>query len=313
MKKLITALVLLASIAGTVFAQTPKTKMTIATGIDPSLAAFYIGKLGGFFEKNGLDVTINTGPSGSGMVPFLVQNQVQAVFGGESSGITTQALDNNVVVAAEMLQVLKYMGIIGRNIDTIEGLKGKKIGVIVGSASEVFWRAFVSKFNLNPKDYTIVPVEAPEMLAALERGNIDAAAAYEPWLTRIVTGLPSVKLIRDNDGIINNRSFVYVNRGWAVANPQAAEAFMRSLVQATDFIHKQPDQAAQQVATFLKLDLPLTKLLMAKMNYAVRLEPDSVDYLKTVEKQLRESGKLAKPVDWDRFIYPDLVKKVIAK
>ncbi|MDR3461871.1 MAG: ABC transporter substrate-binding protein [Beijerinckiaceae bacterium] len=302
MKKLLVSILLMMSLAGQSHAASA-IKMTVATGIDPSLAAFYIGKVGGFFEKNGLDVTLNTGASGSAMVPFLVRNQVQAVFGGEQAGIQTNALDPDVVVAAEMLQVQQYMGIVGKGVADVAALKGKRIGVVLGSASEVFWNAFISKLGLNANDYNIVPVEPPEMLAALERGDIDAAAAYEPWLTRILRSVKGAKLIRDNIGIINNRSFVYLNKTWAERNPDAAASFMKALVQATDFIHSNPDQAAQEVSSFLKLDLDLTKLLMAKMDYKVRMMPDSVAYLKSVEAQLAKSGKLKKAVNWDDFVY----------
>ncbi len=47
-----------------------------------------------------------------------------------------------------------------------------------GSGSEVFWLAAVNKLKLDPKDYKIVQVEAPEMVAALERGDIDAYSAW---------------------------------------------------------------------------------------------------------------------------------------
>ena len=59
-------------------AQTP-TKITIATGVDPSFAQFYVAKEGGFFERNGLDVTVNTGPSGSAMIAFLIGNQINSI------------------------------------------------------------------------------------------------------------------------------------------------------------------------------------------------------------------------------------------
>jgi hypothetical protein len=29
-----------------------------------------------------------------------------------------------------------------------------------------------------------------------------------------------------------------------------------------------------------------------------------------VEKQLADSKKLAKPVDWNKFVYPDLLKEI---
>ena len=42
----------------------------------------------------------------------------------------------------------------------------------------------IDKLKLSAADYTVVNVEAPEMVAALERGNIDAYAVWEPWGSR---------------------------------------------------------------------------------------------------------------------------------
>src|SRR6476620_7187574 len=77
------------------------TKMTIATGVDPAFSQFYVAKEAGLFEKNGLDVTINTGPSGSAMVPFLVNNQVQAAYGSDLAGVINHQVDNNIVAVAD--------------------------------------------------------------------------------------------------------------------------------------------------------------------------------------------------------------------
>jgi ABC-type nitrate/sulfonate/bicarbonate transport system substrate-binding protein len=208
------------------------------------------------------------------------------------------------------MQMLRYFGVVGRNIATVEGLKGKKVGVALGSASEVFWRAFVDKLGLNPKDYTVIHVEPPEMLAALERGNIDAFAAWEPWLTRTVQAVANTKIIRDNEGIINPRNFVYINRGWAQQNPEAATLFMRSLIEATQLLRNNPDEAAKHISTFLKMDAAFTRELIGKVNFDIYLDQSSIDHLKTIENQLREGGKLAKPIDWEKFIYPDVLKKV---
>jgi ABC-type nitrate/sulfonate/bicarbonate transport system substrate-binding protein len=54
------------------------------------------------------------------------------------------------------------------------------LGAARGSGGEVFWLATIDKLKLNPADYTVVNVEAPEMVAALERGNIYAYALIAP-------------------------------------------------------------------------------------------------------------------------------------
>jgi NitT/TauT family transport system substrate-binding protein len=298
------------AVCSTAVAQ-PKDKVAIATGVDPSLATFYVAKTGGFFDKNGLDVTLSTGSSGSAMVPLLVRNQVQAVQAAEQAGLLTYVLDNNVVVAAQQMISGRLFGLVGRNVAKLEDLKGKKIGVAMGSASEVFWRALLTKLGLDAKDYTVIQIEPPEMFAAIERGNVDAVAAFEPWVTRILQGVPGTKMLRDNDGILESHNYIYINREWAEKNPDVAVRFFRALVEADNFIRSDREKAVQLVSTLLKLDPALTRELMNKVTFDVRLDQASVDYLKTVEAQLRQSGRLQKPIDWDRFIYPDIARKVI--
>jgi ABC-type nitrate/sulfonate/bicarbonate transport system substrate-binding protein len=285
-------------------------KMTIATGVDPSFSAFYVAKEAGIFEKNGLDVTVNTGPSGSAMVALVIQNQVQAAFGSEQAGVLDHGLDPNVVVVAEGAVLEHWMGVVAKDVPDMAALKGKKIGVARATGSETLWLALVDKLKLNPKDYTVVNVEAPEMVAALGRGDIDAYAIWEPWLTRGTTAVKGAKEIIDNVGIIDDRVFVYMNKGWADSNHDAAVAFVRSMVQATDRINNQRDAAAADVAKFLKLDVEFTKSLMTKLNFGVRLDQGSVVAYQTAEAQLKSVGKLRKPLDWSTLFYPDLLKTV---
>ncbi len=287
-----------------------KTTLTIATGSDPSLAQFYVAKEAGIFAKHGLDVQLNTGATASGMVPFLIKNQVQAVISGEQAGLSNFNLDKDVVVAAEGNQMPQFYGIVGRNIENIDGLKGKKIGVPVGTGGEIFWRAFLDVLKLDPKNYTVVAVEPPEMIAALERGNIDAFAAWEPWVTRSLTAVPGTKVVRDNDGIVVGRNFIWINRSWAEANPKAAASFMHAIGEATDMIRTKPDDAAKLVSALIKLDPKLTRTLLDKVKFDLRLDQGSIDHLKMIEGQLASAGKLTKPIEWDKFVYPTLIKQV---
>jgi ABC-type nitrate/sulfonate/bicarbonate transport system substrate-binding protein len=106
------------------------------------------------------------------------------------------------------------------------------------------------------------------------------------------------------------RVYIYLNKGWADKNQEAAVAFVRSLTQATELINSDRTNAAKQVSDFLKLDNKLTTDLMTKLRYDLRLDAGSIENFVIVADQLKGMGKLAKPVDWQKFIYPDLLKKV---
>ena len=291
-----------------------QTKMTIATGVDPVFSAYYVAQQEGLFKKHGLDVRINTGPSGSAMVSFLINGQIESAFGSEIAGVANHNLDPNVVVVAQATRLVRWIAIVGRNVDNLEQLKGKKIGVARGSGGEVFWLALVDKLKLNAADYTVVNVEAPEMIAALERGNIDAYAVWEPWVTRGLAAVKNTKVLRDQEGILEQGVYIYMNRGWIKKNPEQAEGFVRALIEATDVINKDRKRAAKDVSDFLKsLDPQLVEQLMTKLRFEMVLDDFTVSLFRLAETQLKQQGKLTKPLDMGAFVYPDLLRKLQPK
>ena len=295
-------------------AASAQTKMTIATGVDPVFSAYYVAQQEGLFKKHGLDVRINTGPSGSAMVSFLINGQIESAFGSEIAGVSNHNLDPNVVVVAQATRLVRWIAIVGRNIDTLDQLKGKKIGVARGSGGEVFWLALIDKLKLNAADYTVVNVEAPEMVAALERGNIDAYAVWEPWVTRGLAAVKNTKVLKDQENILEQGVYIYMNLGWIKKNPEQAEAFMRALVEATDIINKDRKRAAKDVSDFLKsLDPPLVEQLMTKLRFEMVLDDFTISLFRLAETQLKQQGKLTKSLDLGAFVYPDLLRRVLPK
>jgi ABC-type nitrate/sulfonate/bicarbonate transport system substrate-binding protein len=248
------------------------------------------------------------------MVSFLINGQIESAFGSEIAGVANHNLDPNVVVVAQATRLVRWIAIVGRNVDSLEQLKGKKIGVARGSGGEVFWLALVDKLKLNAADYTVVNVEAPEMIAALERGNIDAYAVWEPWVTRGLAAVKNTKVLRDQEGILEQGVYIYMNLGWIKKNPEQAEGFVRALIEATDVINKDRKRAAKDVSDFLKsLDPQLVEQLMTKLRFEMVLDDFTIRLFRLAETQLKQQGKLTKPLDLGAFVYPDLLRKLQPK
>ncbi len=309
MRKILGAALLLLVTAGVAFGQTGM-KMTIATGVDPSLAQFYVAQAGGIFKKNGLEVDLKLGSSGSAMVPLLVNNQIQAALAAEQAGIQTHNLDPNVVIVGETMLGTRYQAMVGRDLPDLAAMKGKRVGVALGTASEVFWQALLNKLKLDAKDYKVINVEPPEMMAALERRDIDVISTWEPWTTRILAGVTGSKVLTLNEGIFVIHDYVYVNKAWGEANPAALKAFMLSMVEATNLLLTKPAEAAGYVASTLKLDPKFTADLMTRVDFVMRLDPGALEHMKFIEKQIANSGKLTKPVDWKKIFWTEPLASV---
>jgi len=287
-----------------------QTKMTIATGVDPAFSQFYVAKEAGIFAKNGLDVSINTGPSGSAMVPFLINDQVDAAYGSDLAGVINHNIDPKIVAVADGTVLIRWESVISRNAPDFASLKGKKIGVPKGTGAEIFWNGVMKKFNLTPSDYTVVDIEAPEMVAALERGDINAFAVWEPWPTRALMSISGTKALANNEDIVQNRNFVYMNRGWIERNRDTATRFVRALCEANDLILSDRPAAAQMVAKFLNMPLTLATELMPKVGYDMYWHDESLHAIKDSEDLLRARGKMKAPLDYNDYVYTDLLKAV---
>jgi ABC-type nitrate/sulfonate/bicarbonate transport system substrate-binding protein len=294
-------------LTGSAWAQT---KMTIATGVDPSFSQFYVAQEAGIFARNGLDVSINTGPSGSAMIPFLINDQVNAAYGSDLAGVINHNVDPKIVAVADGSMLVRWESVVGRNVADLQALKGKKVGIAKGTGAEIFWIGIMKKYSLNPADYTVIDIEAPEMLAALERGNIDAFVVWEPWPTRAVMSVQGAKILVNAEGIYQNRNFIYMNRGWIEKNQDTARRFMQSLCEANDLIASDRPKAAKMVAKFLSMPLPLATELMPKVEYDMFWDDGSLQAIKESENLLMQRGKMKAPLDYRSYVYTDLLRAV---
>lgn len=285
--------------------------MTIATGVDPSFAPFYVAKAGGIFEEHGLDVTVNTGPSGSAMIAFLIGNQIQAAYGAEQAGVSAHAVDPNVVAVADGTELVDWLSIVAADgISDLEGLVGKRIGVAAGTGSETFWKAVVAHHGLDPAAYEIVNVEAPEMVAALERGNIDAFAAWEPWPTRATSAIAGTSIVETNREVLNLHNLIYMNAEWVGENTEAAVAFVQSMRDAKALIEAEPEKAVDLVAGFLRQPEELVAELLGKVRFIIEMDEATLNAYDVAITQLTAAGKLEVEMAPSDMVYPGLLEAI---
>jgi NitT/TauT family transport system substrate-binding protein len=190
-------------------------------------------KEGGFFDKNGLDVTLSNIASAQG-VPAVLAGQVTFAQVGGSETLSAVAGGADLVVIAQLAGVYPFVLEVGPDIKTVADLKGKKIGVSsIGSSSDIATRVALKKMNLDPdKDVSLVTVgSAAQRTAALLAGSIQAGVSQPPdSLTleakgfHVLYDLASQKLPSANTSVIVRRSYISANKG-------VVQRYVDSLVQ----------------------------------------------------------------------------------
>ena len=290
------------------------TKMTIATGVDPGFSIFYVAKLGGFLEKNGIDVDLRTGPSGGAMVPLLIANASQASMSAAFAGISNHLKDPDIVAVAQMLRYDRWYGIVAKSdIKSLADLKAKKVGVSVGNASESYWYDALKHASLSAADFksAMVNVEAPEMVAAIERGDVQAFSAWEPWLSRTVLNVPNTRVLVDDIGMVQDVGFIYMSRKWIEANHDTALKFMRAMKESNDFINREPEKTKEMVGKMLNLPKNLLDSMWPKVKFTLVLGSDSYAVTKRlVDTQIAQGRVKPGQFDYKSWFYPDVLRAV---
>jgi ABC-type nitrate/sulfonate/bicarbonate transport system substrate-binding protein len=305
-------LVAIAAVLATAAAQAADLpKMVIATGVDPSFAHFYVGIKADIIKKNGVDAQLKTGPSGGGMIPLVISGQANAAFAATFGGLNNHLVDSDLVTVAQLTTYEHFYGILAlKEFKSVADLKGRKVGITRGTASEALWYEAVKKFNLPAPYAELVYVEPPEMLAAIERGDIVAYSNWDPWISRTLTALPNTHLLMDNHDVMLDAGFLYMHRKWIEQNRDTAVKFMRAMVEAADFINQKPEETKKIVGDTVNLSPALMNLIMPKLAFWAKLDRQSYDLIKVQVEQLKQRGRITGEFSYDKYLYPDLLKAI---
>ena len=160
-------------------------------------------------------------------------------------------------------------------IKRLEDLRGKKVGVTrIGSTTHYFAvQAFKRREMEVGRDYVLIQTGgAPEMLAALFSGAIDAGTMTAPWDARaisqgfhyVVYG-PDLRIPQVAVGLITRRSLI-------ARHSQVVAQFSRAMAEAAKILHTDKELTSKVLTKYLRVDDK--KVLEAAYNAEIKaLEP----------------------------------------
>jgi ABC-type nitrate/sulfonate/bicarbonate transport system substrate-binding protein len=170
----------------------PATRITVssATG-SPNDQPAWVAQETGIFQRNGLNVEVQYLAAAQG-IAALLSDQVQISHTGGAETVGALAGGADLVIVANIVPVLPYQFYAGPSIQTMDDLRGKKIGITTAGASyDTALRIVLPKLGLDPdKDVTLIPTGSiPNVTAALFNGAIDGAPlVVSPAAFRTVQG-----------------------------------------------------------------------------------------------------------------------------
>lgn len=287
------------------------------TGIDPVYTSWYVADAEGLFKKNGLDATITLFDRGGEGLNAVIAGQQDTAGNAETPVILVLEKGADILVPAMFTRAPTTIKMVAKSsIKTPQDFKGKTIGAPLGSVSEYVWDRYFDKHGVNKSEVKYVNVAAPEVVAALDRGDIDAFFLWEPFPTRALeTSGNKVHLMATSadDGVYESSLFMQVSGSFAEQNPKAVENILKSLIEANEIIKKDPDKAGQITAKVTKMEVAQATKLVKEFKYDVLIDDDTVNKFQEAAAWMQGKGQIKQIPDWKKSITPEFLKRVEPK
>lgn len=250
-----------------------------------TLIPFFFAQEKGYFKAEGLDVEMISVPGGPAVV---------AAMAGGSADIGYAAI-TPVAIARDQGQPYKFFigleqehhpkllwgSIIASEksgIKTIADLKGKKVMVAApGGLCELATRDWLASAGLKWSDIQPLHNPPPQMQAALEVGNADAACIFEPFFTAAMASKAKPVLLAQ--GYLAKHPDPYTVDGifasdkWIAENGKAIEAMKRAVLKAWIELSKDPALVKKILADEFRFPPALVEKL--RLDYVAQVGIDA--------------------------------------
>jgi taurine transport system substrate-binding protein len=162
----------------------------------------------------------------------------------------------------------------GSGVNTIADLKGKRVGTPFASTAHYSLLAALSQNGLSSTDVQLVDLQPQAILAAWDRGDIDAAYTWLPTLDDLrKTGkdlITSRQLAKDGKPTLD---LAAVADEFATAHPDVVDKWRQQEARALTTIADDPDAAAKAIAAEIGLS---PEDVAGQLKQGVYLTPDQV-------------------------------------
>jgi len=154
------------------------------------------------------------------------------------------ANDNiSIIASISASYVIDLVGLTGKGITTVADIKGKRIGVPLGTINEFYFGQFLELNGMSINDVTMVNLTAAQDAAALTNGSVDAVVTRDPWESQILGQFPGGTVTWSLQSGQAAYSVLFCRNEWLEQNSGLVKRFLNSLAEAEGFIIEHPSQA----------------------------------------------------------------------
>jgi len=235
----------------------------------------------GYFADEGLDVTNQLIESGPDIAPMVSGGSADVSIQTNFMDIILKSNDVPVKIIAPLAQIAGTQAVVGSKdlmLSSAKDLEGKTIGIPSGADVMIAINNMGEELGVDVSKIRFVNLAPSDAVVALERGDIDAMAAWEPFITKgiqsggtfLFSGTKSALPEKQGDvQWMSVHTTIQVTDKFLSNNPNTLKAILRALKRATDFINENREEAIRILAPELHLSEEELTEIMSRNVYSM--------------------------------------------
>ena len=299
-----------------------QTKVSIGTARDPNLGAqIVIARDKGFFRDAGLDADIKYFPSGGDLMGAFVGGSVSFGSAGATPVLTVLSRPFPLKIIAQMSDISGAQQIlVKKSVNNLDALRGKKIGLLRGTASEALFNSAVKAYNFDAGSVQLVNMGPTEMITTFVRGDVDAVVLWEPHSTKarklgdgktLVSGTHSyMNGATAETRVYGDHSVLFATESTLKEQPAVARAVITALNKANDFIVANRPEAVTILAKEYGLEPSEMAAIIDVNRYTLRLDDQLVGDMDNLGEFLFATKRISNAVRTKEAIDASALKSV---
>ncbi len=264
-------------------------------------AMLYIAQDRGLFEKEGLDVRVQQIQQSLQALPALSKGQIDMVASAnyvtyfqahEKGTLDIRIVAESIRAAPKMMDVLVPKD---SDIKSVADLTGRKLAVnVLNNVQSLTFNEILAEQGAPGKPvYRQIPF--PQMGAALDKGQVDAVHAVEPYDSAIQDELGARVLVDGASAPVESipLSGYLTTQKYASENADALAAFQRALKAAVKIAEEDPEAVREVLPTYTKV----TEKQADSIDLPVFPATTDAAQIARLTELMKKQGMLSKPID----------------
>ena len=291
--------------------------------LDPQVSGQQIiAEAMGYYKEEGLNITnkLMTGPDEN--AALVASGDAKICFGSIYNNISVAANGVPVKVLAPLVNAAGTQSVVARkglDIQSGKDLEGKKIGMTNGAGVLIAIRNMCKATGADIHKIQFVNLPVSDQLAALDRGDIDAMAAWEPWVGKAIDHGGKLLFSGTQSNIpgaagkvhwIDFYMTVQVTNDFYKSHPEMVEKLLRALHKATIYINEHPQEAAKIIADRIHIDESECRRIMQENVYSMQFDQQFADGANHMAEFMLDMKNIKNVPAVDSYLDAGMMKKL---